>query len=112
MEDLCSRCGRCCELKRPVRVGGGRVIWILEGKNCPNLTKDEQGRPTCLHYGTHAGRTFLDGYQCSSAEEMAKRRLLPPECPYSRRIQGYKSVVGGYNIRVVKGKEENRAAHR
>lgn len=91
MKDICQRCGECCRFKIPYE-----RFWVAEDHYCPHFERLPDGKGNCRIYGEHASSRVDENTICISAEQLAKARLLPESCPYTKGIPEYRSRVIGY----------------
>lgn len=92
-EDLCQRCGRCCYLKI-MTPQGPKALPVpcpyLRGNGKQTRCSVYSGRfSVVIEYPELPGKKFY----CKTAEEVAKARALPNDCPYAMMVKGYKSIV-------------------
>jgi uncharacterized cysteine cluster protein YcgN (CxxCxxCC family) len=87
-EDLCEKCGRCCELKE--RVG---EFYKLTGKYCSHFVRTQNEKGYCDIYDNRTGSKLSSGNVCVDSEMAISYGDLPPNCPYAQRVKGYKTRV-------------------
>jgi len=87
-EALCENCGRCCELK--VKEGDS---YRLTGRFCSHFTRTPSGKGYCYIYKKKNGALLGNRNVCIPSAIAVLFGDLPPDCPYAKRVKGYKTRV-------------------